>query len=419
MTEALEKVWLLIEAAELDVALVELESQDATLPPCLERRTQRGIIYLQMGNALDAMTCLQEVLEGAPDNIRALVMYSDACDLLGERDEALRNLNLALELEPSLDVAILRRAELKIRMGNLLGGLEDYKVRHKLFPARVGLAMEAGGWPEWQGQCIAGKRIVLAGEQGLGDTVQIMRFVRFVEALGACVILGLHLGLHAICRQSGFKGDLYSIVPADVDADYQAALMDVPLILKLTDGELWAGEAYLSPDFAKVMRHRKMLRPARLRIGIAWQGSQSFAGDSTRSIPLSAFKAISGISGVALYSLQAVDGLDQLTQMQSQLGIHVFSGLDAAPASFLESADLMVAFDLIITPDTAVGHVAGALGCPAWLALSRRSDARWRDGQTETPWYPRHRLFRQSIDGDWTGVLRDMRASIYSMLDAK
>lgn len=419
MTEALEKVWHLIKAAELDAALAELESQDAAFPPCLERLTQRGIIYLQMGNALDAMTCLQDVLKATPDNTRAIVMYSDACDLLGKHDEALKGLNLALELASDLDVVILRRAELKMRMGNLLGGLEDYKVRHKLFAARVGLAMEAGGWPEWQGQCIAGKRIVLAGEQGLGDTVQIMRFVRVVEALGAHVILGLHEGLHAICRQSGFKGDLYPVVPAVVDADYQAALMDVPLILKLSDQELWTGAAYLSPDFAKVMHHSHIFRPARLRIGIAWQGSKSFAGDATRSIPLSAFKAISDINGVALYSLQAIDGVDQLAQMQAQLGIHVFPNLDSAHGSFMDSADLMVALDLIITPDTAVGHVAGALGCPVWLALSSRSDARWREGQTDTNWYPNHRLFRQSTDGDWAGVMRDMRAAIYSLLGSK
>jgi hypothetical protein len=182
---------------------------------------------------------------------------------------------------------------------------------------------------------------------------------------------------------------------------------------------------YVSPDAALVeswrgkigasLTPRVGVRERALRIGIAWQGSPTFKGDQFRSIPLAHFAPLAQVSGVTLISLQKTAGLDQIAANRDAVPLTVFPDLDAA-APFVDTAAVMQHLDLIITSDTAIAHLAGALGRPVWVALGMDCDWRWGIGRADSPWYPTMRLFRQKKFGDWPGVFTEMAGSVVRWL---
>jgi ADP-heptose:LPS heptosyltransferase len=201
--------------------------------------------------------------------------------------------------------------------------------------------------------------------------------------------------------------------------DVQAPLVSLPGILKTDLNSIPAEVPYLSVPADLIENWRKTL-PAdgRLRVGINWQGTPTFRWDRSRSMPLAEFAPLSQVEGVRLISLQKGSGIEQLAHAPFDVE-DLGSRLDLGDAAFCDTAAVIKNLDLVITSDTAVAHLAGALGAPVWLALSFTSDWRWLLDRQDSPWYPTMRLFRQSVAGQWHDVFANMADQLRHLVAAR
>jgi hypothetical protein len=191
--------------------------------------------------------------------------------------------------------------------------------------------------------------------------------------------------------------------------DVQAPLMSLPLLLGTTVETVPADVPYLSAEPARVERWRARLDALPgFKVEVVWQGNPHFSWDRWRSFPLHALAPLAAVEGVRLVSLQKGPGAEQVAALKGRLPVEELEGLDAEGGVFLDTAAVMRCLDLVVTADTAAAHLAGALGAPAWAALSAVADWRWLLGREDTPWYPTLRLFRQKTLGDWGEVFERM-----------
>ncbi len=311
----------------------------------------------------------------------------------------------------------------------------DYADAH--FGLGVTLLMQgewALGWPEyewrwrtrnfsvptyaqgrgWDGGALAGRTIVLYAEQGLGDTLQFARYAPLVRERGGRVLIRCQDCLVPLL--TGLRG-ADGIIPRSQPMppfDCAAALLSLPGLFGTTPANVPANVPYLHADAARRSRWRTWLdrQPGR-KIGVCWQGNPQHADDARRSIALAALAPLAAVSDVRLVALQPRDGLEQIAQHGAALGLlDPALTADEAGNGFLELAALLSELDLVVTIDTAIVHLAGALGVPTWLALAYQADWRWLQGRDDTPWYPTVRLFRQSQRGDWDTVIARMAVEL-------
>ena len=206
--------------------------------------------------------------------------------------------------------------------------------------------------------------------------------------------------------------ELVEIVDIDdqkIDFDYHVPLLSLPLAFKTTLQSLPNRVPYLSADPALVTKWRTRIGARGVRIGVCWQGSRNKI-DFGRSFPLRHFEAISKIDHVRLISLHRGEGEDQLADLPEGMAVEMpGDDFDSGPDAFVDTAAVMMSCDLVITSDTAVAHLAGALGVKTWVALKYVPDWRWLLDREDSPWYPATRLFRQTSEGDWAGVFNSMK----------
>jgi hypothetical protein len=266
--------------------------------------------------------------------------------------------------------------------------------------------------PMWRGEAgLAGKTLFVYADQALGDTVQFCRYAKLAAERGARVVLAVQPRLCELLR--GLSPQIRVIAQAEEAGsyDYQCALASLPLAFATTLADVPAAVPYLSADPRRAARWRERIGEAGFKIGIAWQGSRNRI-DVGRSVPLEFFVPLAGLPGVRLISLQKGEALEQLRGSQSFPLELLGDDFDAGPQAFLDSAAVMSQLDLLITCDTALAHLAGALGRPIWVALKHVPDWRWLLDREDSPWYPSMRLFRQSRRGDWEGVFAAIHAEL-------
>ncbi len=264
--------------------------------------------------------------------------------------------------------------------------------------------------PLWDGSSLQGKSILLYPEQGLGDTLQFIRYAPLVKQTGATVIVQCQpplLRLLATCA------GIDRLLPEGADLppfDVQAPLLSLPRILRTTLASIPANIPYLSADPDLRARWRQSLSGvADFKVGIAWQGNPGHKRDRQRSVPLAAFAPLAEAPGVRLVSLQKGPGHEQLTELAERLRV---LDLTDELEDFADTAALLSNLDLVITVDTAVAHLAGAMGIPVWVALPIVPDWRWLLERQDSPWYPTMRLFRQTAWGDWAGVFERLTGAL-------
>jgi hypothetical protein len=196
--------------------------------------------------------------------------------------------------------------------------------------------------------------------------------------------------------------------------DYHAPLLSLPAYFQTHAAHLEA--PYLFPSRDNVAKWKARLGAEGFKIGVCWQGSTGKA-DFGRSFPLLHFRGLSGLPGVRLISLHKGDGEGQLKALPQDMRIETLGhDFDSGPDGFFDTGAVMKSLDLVITSDTAVAHLAGALGVPVWVALKSAPDWRWMMGREDSPWYPTMRLFRQPVAGDWAGVFAQMEAALRARL---
>ena len=323
-------------------------------------------------------------------------------------DEALACFDRALALKAEYAQAHLNRALILLVRGNWEQGWPDYEYRQKTDR----IAASRYDCPLWNGEPLAGQTIVLRCEQGLGDTIQFARYARLLKQRGATVVLECQKALVPLMQSCPGIDHLVTAADERPAVDVQVPLLSLPRIFKTDVDNVPADIPYLHAAPALVEHWRQRIRGlAGLKVGIQWQGSRGFRSDRYRSFPLRCFASLAELGDVQLVSLQKGDGTEQIAAAGFTV-LDLADELDVASGPFMDTAALMKNLDLVITCDTAIGHLAGALGVAVWVALPLAPDWRWLLGRDDTPWYPTMRLFRQTRLDDWSDVFQRIRAAL-------
>ncbi|HLJ05365.1 MAG TPA: hypothetical protein VKT26_03785, partial [Acetobacteraceae bacterium] len=261
--------------------------------------------------------------------------------------------------------------------------------------------------PRWSGEPLDGRTLLIRAEQGLGDTIQFCRYVRQAAARGS-VVFEVQPGLRRLMAGVIAPERIIQVGDELPPVDLWSPLLDLPLLLGMDAPP----PPYLAPDADRVAMWRERIGPQGRKIGIAWQGNPSAAAERGRSVPLKEFLPLARLPGIRLISLQKYHGLEQLKDVPDGLVVETLDELDAGADAFADTAAAMQSLDLVISSDTAIPHLAGALGRPVWVALQHVPDWRFQLTGDANLWYPSMRLFRQTKRGDWTGVFARMAQAL-------
>jgi tetratricopeptide (TPR) repeat protein len=391
---------------QLDEAVAHYREALRLQPDCAEAWSNLGRVFVKQGKWEDASGAFQRALEGQRNQAQAYYNLGYTLGEQGKPAEAANCFRQALRLKPDDVTAHWALALSLLVQGDFEQGWPEYEWRWRL----NGWSPQQLTQPVWDGSSLAGRTILLYGEGGLGDTIQFVRYAAVVKRYGGSVIVScqkLLLPLLASCPGIDRLVAVGSELPA---FDVQAPLLNLPRILKTSLATVPAETPYLFPD-AKLQEkwQRKLSHYPGFTIGIAWQGNPQFYKDRKRSIPLIQFAPLARIPGVHLISLQKGQGTEQLRLVADEFPvIDLGNRLDKRSGAFLDTAAIMKNVDLIITSDTAIAHLAGALGVSVWVALSYVPEWRWLLQREDCPWYPSMRLFRQTHAGDWEEVFDRM-----------
>jgi tetratricopeptide (TPR) repeat protein len=336
-----------------------------------------------------------------PGSFKAFTNLGVALSSLGKAEAAIEASGRAVALRP-LDAEVhYNHAMLLLLAGDLKEGFREFEWR--LSHPSPGFRPRSFDVPRWQGEHRRGRTLLIHAEQGLGDSLQFVRFVASAAATGGPVVLQVQTPLVELLRDSLDATVVCRDEPVPA-FDLHVPLMSLPHALGTTIETIPAKVPYLKAAPAKVGEWRERLANyAGLKVGVVWAGSPGHRHDRMRSVPAEMVLPRLLMPGVQLFSLQKEPrAADRL--VFEQLGGRV---VDLAPSleSFADTAAAVSAMDLVISVDTAVAHLAGALGKPTWILLPHILDWRWQYERVDTPWYPTARLLRQPRSGDWASVL--------------
>jgi Tfp pilus assembly protein PilF len=373
-------------------------------PKYVEAHGNVGHAYRRVGKLQEAAASFRRALELVPDHAEAHANLGLALQDQGQLDQALAAFDKAVELKPDHAQARLNRALVMLAAGKFEAGWREYEWRWKTDSNR--LPRPELDCPLWDGGQLKDRTILLHCEQGLGSTLQFIRYVPLVAQRATRVIVECQPPLKQLLSQLApevrvlAKGE--NLPPFNV----HAPLMSLPWILGTTLATIPAKIPYLHADPVLMEKWRAELSKfPGLKVGIAWQGNPMYAGDPLRSIPLVYYRPLGQVQGAHLVSLQKNLGTEQLAKAPPDFRLlDLNHRLDETSGPFMDTAAVMMNLDLVITSDTSIAHLAGALGVPVWVALSFAPDWRWMRDREDSPWYPTMRLFRQKQFGDWDGV---------------
>lgn len=367
-----------------------------------EALCNRAIALRTLGRVDEAIADYDRVIAAHPAFAPAHSLKGVALAALNRHREAIGAYSKAEHLDPNLAAAKFNRALSELVLGDFESGWRDFEWRWGGSDTQIPKRTFAK--PQWLGEEPRGKTLLLHAEQGLGDAIQFSRYVPLLVERGASVIVEVQKPLV----------DLLSALPARVIAmgdsvppfDYHAPVMSLPLAFGTRLETIPANVPYLRAPAGHVERWAKRLGHAnRPRAGLAWSGSPTLRNDRNRTIPLAKLSPLR-------------DPQWQFASLQKELRDTDRVALEAgAPiewlgdelADFRDTAAVIELMDLVVTVDTAVAHLAGAMGKPTWLLLPFSPDWRWMLERKDSPWYPTMRLFRQARPGDWDGVLNIVR----------
>jgi Flp pilus assembly protein TadD len=376
-------------------------------PAAIRARFRVGNL-LQLEGRLDEATAEYErILEVKRDSADAEFNIGNIFRLQGRFSEARERYLRALSIETKNVDALWNLSLLDLLEGKYAMGWPRYEARHR----RQVHGLRSFAQPQWKGEPLNGARILLHAEQGLGDTLQFLRYVPMVADAGGHVLVDVPKSIWRLA--AGLPG-VSAVVPsgeAFPEFDWQCPLMSLPLAFGTTVETIPARTPYLSVPSDAARLAETLPWPQRgLRVGLVWGAVPRQFEDSDRSIPLSQLEPLLRIEGVHFYSLQLGPPAAQVDEFPGTI-----TDLGGAIGDFADTAALVSHLDLVITVDTSVAHVAGALARPTWVLLPFSADWRWLIGRDDSPWYPTVRLFRQPRPRDWQAVVRLLLPELASM----
>jgi Flp pilus assembly protein TadD len=416
-----------------DVARNMMRRAIAADPKNLDYRFAVGVVLQAKGDHDDALSAFREVLQLDADHLQARFRTGNVLQMQGRLEEAIAEYSQILKIRPDahdaeFNIGNVRRLQgrlpearerymrsLKIQPGNVdalwnlslldlleghyAAGWPNYEIRHR----RLTPGLRAFDQPQWTGEPLKG-RILIHAEQGLGDTLQFLRYLPMVAEAGLEVLLDVPGTVRRLAE--GIAGVSAVITTGDAipPFDVQCPLMSLALTFRTTLDSIPAHVPYLTvPKDAQRAAAERAWPEHGLRVGIVWGATPRRFEDSDRSIPLPLFRPLLGSGGAHFFSLQVGPSASRLKAISAPV-----TDLHHAIEDFADTAAFISRLDLVITVDTSVAHLAGALGKPTWILLPFAADWRWLTDRADSPWYPTVRLFRQPRPGDWHSVMEQV-----------
>jgi hypothetical protein len=388
-----------------------------------ERTPARGAAHAWLGrlaavreDLCEALDCYRAACQHQPDEPEIRDERGFILNRLGRFDEAASELREAIRLDPGSPSAHFNLGISLLAQGDFARGWAEYEWRLRMdFPW---IHYRSTDCPRWEGEPLAGRTILLHAEQGLGDTIQLIRFAPLVKAQAGRAILAfppemaplaglLHWAVRCASATAGDPPE----PPRDGSArwDVHASLFSLPFLLGTTPTTI-PPAPYILPEPEHVERWRPAMEPIEgFRVGIAWRGGTVHPEDRFRSFRLAEFAPLASIPGVRLISLQKGEAVQELAGAPFPV---VDLGARYRAGDWLDTLGIVSQLDLVIACDTAIVHLAGAVGMPVWIALGFAADWRWMVNRDDSPWYPTLRLFRQNQPDEWAPVFERMAEAL-------
>jgi tetratricopeptide (TPR) repeat protein len=361
----------------------------------------RAIALHGDGSYAEALECMRTVDASLPNNLAVLsgmgVAYRDDGDLV----QAEQYLRRACVVRPDDPAAHFNLALTLLRAGRLREGFEEYEWRWQVAQFRE--QRREFSQPLWNGEPLQGRRILIYGEQGVGDAIQFVRYAPLVRAAGGAVIIEVLPHMERLVSWMDGEYRAVNALTAGVQFDVQCPLMSLPRRFR-TELDYIPPPACFSIPASLIEKWTARLRSGRMNAGVVWAGNPTNYTDATRSIPAHLLAPLTRMPGIDWWSLQvgpsAADTPDGVVNLAEEL------------IDFGETAAVVSALDLVITVDTAVAHLAGSLGKPVWLLVAYASDWRWLLHREDTPWYPSMKIFRQNSPREWADVIERVASEL-------
>jgi hypothetical protein len=354
----------------------------------------------------------------APNN--AEPVYNIAGTLRSDMkyEQAVQEYRRALSIDPNHASSHANMGMTLLMLGDFQHGWDEYEWRFRSRDLKQKMVdLRPAVHPIWNGETFEGKTLFIRTEQGSGDMIMCVRYAALAKERGGTVVMEVRPNVRRLV--SGVKGvdrfvEWQPTIPQD--ADYEISLMSLPRIFSRTESGIPAAVPYLFAEPDIIDNTRTLMQSAKLRVGLSWQGNKDFPNDKMRSMPFEKFLPILNVPGVQFYSLQRGYGSEQLSILDDPGTVIDLTAVDDGPDAFVGTAGAMQHLDLIITTDTSIPHLAGALGRPVWVLLHKPAEWRWMLERTTSPWYPTMRLFRQPGGGDWESVIANVRVALDEVL---
>jgi tetratricopeptide (TPR) repeat protein len=425
---------LLFQLDRYEEALAAFEAAQALVPDDADFGNSRAGALRQLGRLDASAVAAREALRRRPDFAEAALNLGTALLKLGRTEEALAAYRRAGLARPdyadalcgaALALRALDRFEearaafeqaerlgcreavsgigcLDLLMGDFERGWEGYESR---WIAGKSLAEALGArFPAWSGPGGNARSVLVLDDHGLGDTIQFVRYLPMMAQAGVETTFVCPAKLHRLLAPAvGVR--LLEKPPEREAFDAQIALSSLPRAFSTRLDNVPAVVPYLSAEPELVRKWAARIGEAGFRIGVVWQGNPNPEADMARSIPLPQFAPLAAVANVRLISLQKGDGVEQLQRLPPGMRVQTLNEeFDSGPDAFVDAAAAIAQVDLVVTCDTSIAHLAGALGRPVWVVLKKDAEWRWLRDRVDSPWYPTMRLFRQRSIGDWPTV---------------
>jgi len=365
-----------------------------------------GVALGKLDQIPQAMDCYRKTIELNPHFADAYINFGICLNELGLVAQARQGFALARQIIPESPVPIVNEGISALALGDYKSGWKDFSARWDL-PAYAKFKRHFPK-PPWTGENLEGKTLFLYAEQGFGDTLQMARFIDPLTARGAKIILESPPALTRLLKRAG-HADVLTKGEALPPFDYHCSMMDLPRALQTTLETIPSSIPYLFADDTDISAFQKKFpRGDKRRIGLSWAGRASHENDANRSLKLIQMAPLYARPDIEWVSVQRVV-YDKDAPVLAQSPVQNWG---ASFDDFADAAAAISTLDLVITVDTAIAHLAGALGKPVWILLPFFADWRWLIDREDSPWYPTARLFRQKKRRDWSEVIARVAASL-------
>ena len=381
-------------------------------PRFAEAALNLGTALLKLDRVEEALAAYEAAGDAQPGYGAAFNGQALALEALGRLEDACAAFESAIALGNR--EAIGGRGCLDLMLGDFARGWEGYEAR---WLEGKSLADALGArFPKWRGPGRAGERVLVMNDHGFGDTIQFCRYLPMMTAAGAeptflCPprlhrLMSSIAGIRLVAQRDG--GERF---------DAQIAVSSLPHAFATRLDSVPAAVPYLAAEPERARKWAARIGADGFKIGVVWQGNPNPEVDMSRSVPLAALAPLAAVGGVRLISLQVGRGVEQLAELPAGMRVETLGDdFDAGPDAFVDTAAAMAALDLVVTCDTSVAHLAGALARPAWVALKQDAEWRWLRERDDSPWYPTLRLFRQVRRGDWSDVFATMAGELRALV---